>query len=74
VTIERLDKQGDKREVVIAAAGPVHSSFYDFARHDMSLAAGGLYRATTGGRELVFKIAPDAQPGVTPLVGRAIRL
>jgi hypothetical protein len=74
VTIERLDKQGDRREVVIAAGGPMHSSFYDFARHDARLAAGGLYRATSGGRELVFKIAPDAQPGVTPLIGRAFRL
>ncbi|MBI1777749.1 MAG: hypothetical protein HYR63_20610 [Proteobacteria bacterium] len=74
VVVERLDKPGEKREVTVGGGGAIRSAFFDFARHDMALAAGGLYRASSGGRELVFKVAPDAQPGVTPLVGRAIRL
>jgi hypothetical protein len=74
VLVERLDQPGEKREIAIGGPGPVKSPYYDCARHGIELAAGGLYRASSAGRELVFKIAPDAQPGMAPLVARAMRL
>jgi hypothetical protein len=74
VLVERLDKPGEKQEIAVGSPGPVKSPYFDCARHGIALAPGGLYRASSAGRELVFKIAPDAQPGMAPLVARAMRL
>jgi hypothetical protein len=46
----------------------------DFAKSDVVLAPGGIYRAKLADREIVFKIDPDAKPGDAPLVGRLARL
>jgi hypothetical protein len=74
LVIERLDQPGEKLTVDIPAAQLTRGSFYDFAKTDRSLAAGGVYRATAGGRSIVFKVDPFAQPGQSPLAGRLLRL
>jgi hypothetical protein len=74
LVVERLDHAGEKIEIDVAPAQLVHGSFYDFATAGRSLAAGGLYRASAGGRHVVFTIDPQAQPGQAPLAGRLLKL
>lgn len=74
LVIERLDQPGETMAIDIPAAQLIGGTFYDFAKSDRSLAAGGIYRATGGGQSVVFKIDPFAQPGRAPLAGRLLRL
>jgi hypothetical protein len=39
----------------------------------VALTAGGSYRATAGGKQILFKVAETADAGMTPIVGRLIR-
>jgi hypothetical protein len=72
--IERIDKLGERQEVALGAAQPlVHGAFYDFAKTDKALTAGGIYRASLGTQEVIFKIDTQAKPGSTPIVGRLLR-
>jgi hypothetical protein len=73
LVIERLDEPGERHQVQIAAQQLVRGTFYDFAKSGVALAAGGLYRASTEGRAIVFKVDPFAQPGQAPVVGRLLR-
>jgi hypothetical protein len=34
---------------------------------------GGLYRASIGAREIIFKIDPGAKPGRVPVISRLLR-
>jgi hypothetical protein len=70
--IERLDQQGEHREVPVGGK-LVHGAFYDFAKSDAPLTAGGTYRASLGKQEVVFKVDSQAKPGPTPIVGRLLR-
>jgi hypothetical protein len=72
MVIERIDKPGERHEIQMASEQLVRSSFYDFADHDKTLAAGGIYRAHIETRQIVFKVDPAAQPGKTPLLGRLL--
>ncbi len=72
VTIERLDQPGEKHTVVIKPAAG-RAVPYDGAQHGLALAAGGSYRATANGKQILFKIADNAVEGMTPPVGRLIR-
>ncbi len=74
LVIDRLDQPGEHHEVAIGAAQLVHGSFLDLAKAGVVLSAGGIYRATAGGQQMVFKIDPNAQPGDAPIVGRLLRL
>ena len=71
VVFERLDQPGDTR--IVEIAGGKGGRPYDFASHNLALVPGGTYRATAGGKELVFKVADSAKPGPSPIVGRLIR-
>jgi hypothetical protein len=71
--VERLDKQGERYELASNAQPLVRGVFYDFAKTNKALAAGGVYRASLGTREIVFKVHPQAKPGSTPIVGRLLR-
>lgn len=76
VRIERLDIP----EAVISVAAPdgaaqdAKAPSYDFAHHQKSLAAGGLYRASGPGGEIVFRIDPGARAADVPVIGRLVRL
>jgi hypothetical protein len=73
LVIERLDQPGEKHEVAIGGQQLLRGSFYDFAKADKALVAGGLYRASVGSRQIVFKVDPYARPGQAPIVGRLLR-
>lgn len=73
LVIERLDKAGERHAVVLRKKALVHGRFYDLAKTDKRLAAGGSYVATLGSRKVAFRIAPDARTGATPVIGRLVR-
>ncbi|MBI3453907.1 MAG: hypothetical protein HY057_13945 [Rhodospirillales bacterium] len=74
LVIERLDQPGERIEVEIGAGQLFRGAFYDFAKADKALAAGGVYRASAGNNApIVFKIDPFAKPGQAPVVGRLLR-
>jgi hypothetical protein len=74
LTIERIDQPGERHVVKIEKEHLLRGRFYDFAKQGKTLAAGGTYRASLGGQEIVFKIDPGAKPGNTPILGRLLRL
>lgn len=74
LTFERIDVAGEKLEFDIAPAQLVRGAFFDLARADRALAAGGIYRASFGGSEVVFRVDPAAKPGAGPVIGRLIKL
>jgi hypothetical protein len=71
--IERIDQASEQYVVDVQNADLLHGKFYDFARRGRNLAAGGIYRVSLGGQEIVFKIDPHAKPGNTPVLGRLLR-
>jgi len=71
--IERLDGSGDRQVILLESRQLVRGAFYDFADSDRMLAPGGLYRASLGPRQIVFRVDPGAQPGRTPVLGRLLR-
>ena len=74
LVIERLDQNGEKIELNIAGPQMLRGAFFDLAKADKALVAGGVYRASLGsGRQLVFKVDPLAKPGAGPVIGRLLR-
>jgi hypothetical protein len=74
LVIERLDQPGERHEVALTGKQLARGSFYDLAKADKALTAGGVYRASVGTREIVFKIDPQAKSGATPVIGRLLRI
>ncbi|MCA0449184.1 MAG: hypothetical protein LCH62_05365 [Proteobacteria bacterium] len=75
VTIERIDAPGEKLTVQVAAQQLQRGAFHDLAKAGQTLVAGGVYRASAGpGREIVFKVDPEAKPGQAPVISRLLRL
>jgi hypothetical protein len=74
LTVERLDQPGEKLQVPIEASHLIRGAFFDLAKAGHALAAGGTYRASLGGNELVFRVDPAATSGAGPVVGRLLRL
>jgi hypothetical protein len=73
LVIERLDQPGERIEMDVAAHQLFRGAFYDFAKSGKALAAGGVYRASVGAQQIVFKVDPDARPGQAPVIGRLLR-
>jgi hypothetical protein len=71
--IERLDKTGERHVINIESEDLLRGRFYDFAYRGKALSAGGTYRAVFGAQAIVFQIAPQAEPGYTPVVSRLLR-
>ena len=69
--VERLD-QSERYQIAIGKRQLARGLFFDFAMADWTLAAGGLYRATFGTHEIIFKVAPSAT-AAAPVVARLIR-
>jgi hypothetical protein len=74
LSIERIDRDGERFVLNVAADQLVRGRFYDFAKWGRKLTAGGVYRMSEGGHDVVFKIDPHARPGNTPIVGRLLRM
>jgi hypothetical protein len=70
---ERVDRVSERYVVELENADLLHGRFYDFAIRGKNLAAGGIYRVSLGGQEIVFKIDSRAKPGNTPILGRLLR-
>jgi hypothetical protein len=70
--VERLDQAEERYRVVIGKPQLLRGMFFDFAKADWTLAPGGLYRATFGESEVIFRVDPAAT-AVAPVVGRLIR-
>jgi hypothetical protein len=73
LVIERIDQASERYAVDVNGQHLVQGRFYDFAKHGRNLAAGGVYKASWGGREIVFKIDSHAKSGNTPILGRLLR-
>jgi len=73
LSLERIDRDGESYMVEVGSEQLVHGRFFDFAKTDRNLTAGGIYRISEGKRDIVFKVDPHAKPGNTPIVGRLLR-
>jgi hypothetical protein len=74
LVVERLDLKGERHDVDLATASLTRNKFYDFARTGKTLKPGGIYAASLGPRRIVFSVAQGAEPGLTPIIGRLVRL
>lgn len=73
VVIERLDAAADRLEMSVAAQQFRPRAFHDVAIDNKALAPGGIYRASAGGRQIVFRVDANAATGRGPLVGRLLQ-
>jgi hypothetical protein len=74
LVIDRIDRPGKRREILLSGEQLVQNKFLDLAKTGVVLTAGAIYRAKAGTQEILFKIDPKAKPGQTPIVGRLLRL
>ncbi|MCA3263444.1 MAG: hypothetical protein ING44_15980 [Telmatospirillum sp.] len=78
ITIARLDQAEAPVTLDIPAQQLMRGSFFDMAKADRALAAGGIYRISVGGagdaRQIVFKVDTEAKPGAAPMLSRLLRL
>jgi len=74
LVVERLDKLGAPLTLDIKPGQLLRGAFYDFARDGLALVAGGVYRASIGGRAVVFQIDAKAKAGATAPAGRLLTL
>lgn len=74
LVVERLDLKGERYEVDLATASLARNKFYDFARSGTALKPGGIYAASLGPRRTVFAVAQEAEPGLSPIIGRLVRM
>ena len=70
VVIARFGDSHDRETLPLATSGG--RPFYDYASHGRSLDSGAVYVATSGDRQVVFRIDREAAPGSTPKLGRLI--
>jgi len=71
--IRRLDVPGERQEISLGGT-QLKGRFLDFAGENVALVPGGLYAATFKSSQIVFRVDPQAKPGVTPIVGRLLRM
>lgn len=74
LVVERLDKQGERHEVMVGKNSLLRGRFYDFVSAFLTLTPGGSYLARLGDQEIIFNVDPAAKPGATPVIGRLVRL
>jgi hypothetical protein len=71
--IRRLDVPGERQEINLGGT-QLKGRFLDFASENVALVPGGLYAASFKSSQLVFRVDAQAKPGMTPIVGRLLRL
>jgi hypothetical protein len=71
--IDRLDLSGEKIDLQVGARELLHKAFYDLAKTPIVLAP-GLYRASAGERQIIFKVDSSAKPGSAPIISRLLPL
>lgn len=72
-TIDRIDATTPQMVLAPSAAQLHGGKFFDLARENKILSAGGVYRLMSGDKQLVFKVDPAASGGAGPVVGRLLR-
>jgi hypothetical protein len=72
--VERLDIPGAPLTVEVNPDQLLRGAFYDFAKDDRALVAGGVYRLSIGGRAVVFQVDAKAKSGATAPAGRLLKL
>jgi len=70
VVIARFGDSHDRETLPLASSGG--RPFYDYASHGRSLDLGAVYIATSGDRQIAFRIDRQAASGATPKLGRLI--
>jgi hypothetical protein len=73
LVLERLDAAGEKHALELGAARLLRGAMFDCAKAGIVLTAGGVYRASSGQREIVFRIDPNATGAGASLVGRLLK-
>ena len=73
LSFERLDQPAERVEVDLVPALRVRGSLYDLAKANRALAAGGIYRARAGEKQIVLRVDANAAAGAAPPVGRLLR-
>ena len=74
LVIERLDKEGERHELMVGKQSLLRDRFYDFAKAGKTLTPGASYLARLGEQEIIFNVDPAAKSGATPVIGRLVRL
>jgi hypothetical protein len=74
LVIERLDVKGEHHDIDLTAASALRGKFFDLARTGTALTPGGVYAASLGARRIVFSVDREAESGLTPIIGRLVRL
>jgi hypothetical protein len=74
LVIERLDVKGERYEVDLTSAPLAHGKFYDLAKSNIALKAGGAYAMTLKSKHVAFVVDADATPGAGPVIGRLVTL
>jgi hypothetical protein len=72
LSFERLDRAAERIELNVSAE-EMRQGMYDLSRSGRMLAPGGLYRARSGDREIVFRVDAIARGGPQPLVSRLLQ-
>lgn len=72
--IERTDRAATVLSLPVDGPALRRARYLDLALAGVDLAPGGIYAARLGERRVDFKVAADAQPGATPVLGRLLRL
>jgi hypothetical protein len=73
LVIERVDQSGERHVLPLGGSQLLRNSFYDFASSGRALSPGGIYRASLGTRQIVFRVDRAAKPGQAPILGRLLR-
>jgi len=73
LVIDRLDEPGEHYDIAVGKRELVRGAFIDLAKSRRMLAAGGLYRATFGNKQVVFAVDANAS-AAAPLLARLLRL
>ena len=71
--IVRLDREGEYHVAEMPGKRGTPRSFFDLASARKTLTAGGIYRASIGARQIVFKVDPGAKAVGVPIISRVLR-
>lgn len=71
--ISRIDRQGENHAVTLPKLKNTQRSFIDLAKSRTALVPGGIYRASIGARQIVFRVDPGAKSGRVPIISRLLR-
>jgi hypothetical protein len=72
--IERIDVKGERHEIDLTSVPLARGKFYDLAKANIALKAGGAYAMTLNSKHVAFVVDTNATPGAGPVIGRLVTL